>query len=65
MISSLGFKAFQSFKVLFALGGGIHVTCYLRSISDATPTDLLVANMAANLFSSMYLHVPASIYFEC
>ena len=40
---------------LFMLGGGICVTHSLRFTSDVTPTDLLAASMAAQLFYSTYL----------
>ena len=40
---------------LFALGGGVCVTCSLRFTSGVTPADLLVASMAAELVSSTYL----------
>ena len=36
-------------------GGGIHITCYLRFTSGATPADLLAASLVADLFSTMYL----------
>ena len=39
---------------LFALGGGIHVTCFLRFTSSATPTNLLAASMAAEPFHPSY-----------
>ena len=40
---------------LFALGGGIYVTCPLRFTSGVTPADLLVASMAAKALSCTYL----------
>ena len=46
VMSPLGFNV---------LGGGIHVTCYLRFTSGATPADLLAASMAVKPFSSTYL----------
>ena len=40
---------------LFALGGGVCVTCSLRFISGAIPFNLLEVSMAVKLFSSTYL----------
>ena len=40
---------------LLALGGIVHVTCSLRFTSGVTPADLLVASMAVEGLSSMYL----------
>ena len=42
-------------SALFTLGWDIHATCSLRFTSGVTPADLLVASMAAELFSFTYL----------
>ena len=37
----------------FALGRGLHVTCFLRFTSGATPANILVPSMAAEPFQSL------------
>ena len=54
VMSPLGFKA-RVGSALFALGRGIHLACALRFTSGATPADLLLATMAAELISPIYL----------
>ena len=63
VISPLGFNA----RVGSFICTWWRHTCYMFPEIHlwCKSTDFLVASMAAELFSSMHLHVPASIYFEC
>ena len=51
---SSGFQS-QSWAALFVLSRGVYVTCSLRFTSGGIPTDLLVASIVAESFSTMYL----------
>ena len=60
MTSPLGFKA-RVGSALFALGRGVHVTCFLRFISGATP--LLVYNASIAASRLPHTHVSAEVGF--